>query len=124
MALFYQTEYRMGRRGRICRTYTGLQALVAIAIDLVFGLLFEFVLIAANLLSRAILLAFHLAVELLRIVWNVLLAVMTVLVYLVTLPFALIHQGADWLWSQLGPRQPEADQGSVRKRDWVLSREV
>ena len=37
MALHYQTEYRLGHRGRIPHSNTGYQAFVAIAIDLVFG---------------------------------------------------------------------------------------
>ncbi len=45
MGLYYQTEYRLGRRGgRVCRNYTGLRAFLAIAIDLLFILTFEFVL--------------------------------------------------------------------------------
>ncbi len=43
MALHYYTEYRLGNRGRICRSYTGFQAFLAIGFDLVFGLLFELV---------------------------------------------------------------------------------
>ncbi len=42
MGLYYQTEYRLGRRGgRVCRSYTGLRAFLAIAIDLLFVLTFE-----------------------------------------------------------------------------------
>jgi hypothetical protein len=42
MGLYYQTEYRLGRGGgRICRSYTGLRAILAIAIDLFFVLTFE-----------------------------------------------------------------------------------
>ena len=42
MGLYYQTEYRLGRRGgRVCRTYTGLRAFLAIAVDLGFLLTFE-----------------------------------------------------------------------------------
>lgn len=45
MGLYYQTEYRLGRRGgRVCRTYTGLRAFLAIGVDLVFMLTFEFAL--------------------------------------------------------------------------------
>src|SRR5271166_4315263 len=44
MGLYYQTEYRLGRRGgRVCRSYTGLRAFLAIAIDLLFLLTFELV---------------------------------------------------------------------------------
>ena len=34
MSFIYTTEYRLGRRGRINRSYTGIQALIAIAFDL------------------------------------------------------------------------------------------
>ena len=44
MGLYYQTEYRLGRRGgRVYRNYTGLTAFVAIVIDLLFLFTFEFV---------------------------------------------------------------------------------
>jgi hypothetical protein len=44
MGLYYQTEYRLGRRGgRVCRSYTGLRAFLAIGIDLLFVLTFELV---------------------------------------------------------------------------------
>ncbi len=44
MGLYYQTEYRLGRRGgRVCRSYTGSRAFLAIAIDLLFVLTFELV---------------------------------------------------------------------------------
>ena len=44
MGLYYQTEYRLGRRGRVIRTYTGIRAFLAIAIDLLFVLTFDLVL--------------------------------------------------------------------------------
>lgn len=34
MSFIYTTEYRLGRRGRINRSYNGVQALIAIAFDL------------------------------------------------------------------------------------------
>lgn len=37
MPFLYTTEYRLGRRGRIQRSYTGLQALIAITLDLALG---------------------------------------------------------------------------------------
>lgn len=43
MTFQYTTEYRLGRRGRVCRTYIGLQALIAIAFDLALGLVFGLV---------------------------------------------------------------------------------
>jgi hypothetical protein len=40
MSFVYTTEYRLGRRGRINRSYTGIQALIAIAFDLALGFTF------------------------------------------------------------------------------------
>jgi hypothetical protein len=40
MPFIYTTEYRLGRRGRINRSYTGVQALIAIAFDLALGFTF------------------------------------------------------------------------------------
>lgn len=47
MAFIYTTEYNLGRRGRINRSHTGIQALIAIAFDLALG--FSFWLIGAAL---------------------------------------------------------------------------
>jgi hypothetical protein len=47
MTFIYTTEYSLGRRGRINRSYTGIQALIAIAIDLALG--FSFGLIGLGL---------------------------------------------------------------------------
>jgi hypothetical protein len=40
MTFQYETEYRLGRKGRVRRTYCGVQALIAIAFDLVLGFTF------------------------------------------------------------------------------------
>ncbi len=40
MSFIYTTEYRLGRRGRINHSYTGIQALIAIAFDLALGFSF------------------------------------------------------------------------------------
>lgn len=42
MGLYYQTEYRLGRRGRVFRNYTGIKAFLAIGFDLCFLLMFDF----------------------------------------------------------------------------------
>jgi hypothetical protein len=47
MAFMYTTEYRIGPKRRINRTYTGIQALIAIALDIALG--FSFGLIALGL---------------------------------------------------------------------------
>jgi len=59
MGLYYQTEYRLGRRGRVFRNYTGMRAFLAIAVDLfivltfdlVFGLLFLSLIMTLRLLK-------------------------------------------------------------------------
>ena len=40
MTFTYSTEYRLGPKRRITRTYGGVQAMIAIAFDLVLGLTF------------------------------------------------------------------------------------
>ena len=53
MGVYYQTEYRLGRRGGVvCRTYTGPRAYLVIAFDLFFLLTFEFVLALVVLVMR------------------------------------------------------------------------
>jgi hypothetical protein len=126
MALHYQTEYRLGDRGRICRSYTGFQAFVAIAFDLVFGLLFELVGSVLALVFLVLLWTARLVIRLLRIYWRFLVATMTAIVYVVTLPFVWVHQAVGRLRS--GDREPR--RASWRHRDamakptWAWSREV
>ena len=95
MALHYQTEYRLGSRGRICRSYTGFQAFVAICLDLVFGLLFEFVATVLALAARLVVVTLRLFVRVLKVNWKILVAAMTLIVYILTLPFALLHRAVD-----------------------------
>ena len=117
MALHYQTEYRLGNRGRVCRSYTGFQAFLAIAIDLVFGLLFELVFAAIGLHSNIAVLAVHLAVRMLQLYWRFLVAAMTFVVYAVTLPFVWIHEIVDGLRSRDGsdPHEALSGAGPARK---------
>jgi hypothetical protein len=126
MALHYQTEYRLGKHGRVCRSYTGFQAFVAIAFDLVFGLCFELVFSLTGLAAKVVLLTVRLAARMLQLYWRILVAAMTLVVYLVTLPFVWVHQAVNWLLSQRRTDQPEHQWGreSMRKPDWAFSREV
>jgi len=119
MALHYQTEYRLGNRGRICRSYTGFQALIAIAFDLVFGLAFELVMLVVVLAAR-------LVVRILTVNWKLMVAAMTLLVYLVTLPFALLHEAVNRFRSRGGSGSDDAEPYPVSnlKPSWALSREV
>jgi hypothetical protein len=126
MSLHYQTEYRLGSRGRICRSYTGFQAFVAICFDLVFGLLFELFTTAISLAIRVVILAVQLVVQMLRINWKILVAAMTLLVSVLTLPFAMIHEAANRLRSRRQPDEtdPQPWPTSTGKPEWALSREV
>jgi hypothetical protein len=126
MALHYQTEYRLGNRGRICRSYTGFQALFAIAFDLVFGLAFELVTLVVALAARLVVLVARFAVRVLRVHWKIMVAAMTLIVYLVTLPFAMIHEAVNRLRSrgEAGPDDPGPCPASNLKPSWALSREV
>jgi len=101
---------------------------VAIVIDLTFGLTFGLIfellsgLIALTL--RLIVLTVHLAVHLLKVHWKIAVVVVTTVVYILTLPFAMLHQvvkrvkweGRDW--------REEAHAGSIPKPDWGLGREL
>jgi hypothetical protein len=108
MGLYYQTEYRLGRGGgRVCRTYTGLRAFLAIAIDLVFMFTFELVL---GLL-------FFLARNLIWIVAGILLAVF----YALSIPFRV----ARWVSLKLSRGEgTDAPAGGHLKPAWAGHDEV
>jgi len=125
MALHYQTEYRLGNRGRICRSYTGFPAFVAIIFDLVFGLLFELLTMTISLVVRLAILVVELVVHMLKINWKLLVAAMTLIVYVITLPFALLHEAVDRFRSRGKPDQAAPPYpASNAKPSWALSREV
>jgi hypothetical protein len=126
MALHYQTEYRLGCRGRICRSYTGFPAFVAIGLDLVFGLLFEFVATMFALAVRLLILTVRLAVHVVKVNWKILVAAMTLIVYILTLPFALLHAAVDRLRSrgEAEPVDPRPCAASSPKPSWAFSREL
>ncbi len=93
MALYYQTQYRLGRRGgRVCRSYSGFQAFMAILMDLVFGLLFELVSSVIALAFRLVVVAVQFVIVVVKLNWRVAVAVMTTVVYILPLPFALLHE--------------------------------
>ncbi|MHB1557292.1 MAG: hypothetical protein ACYC61_07420 [Isosphaeraceae bacterium] len=110
----------------IRRSYTGFQAFVAIGLDLVFGLAFEVICLSAALAIGAVAWSVRLVVRLLGLYWRVLVAAMTALVWAVTLPFVMLHRGAERLRS----RAPGTSTGSdaphppFAKPDWAWSREV
>ncbi len=125
MALHYQTEYRLGSRGRISRSYTGFQAFVAICLDLIFGLLFEFVAATFALAVRLVVWTLRLLVRVLKVNWRILVAAMTLIVYVLTLPFALLHRAVVRFRSH-GEEDPAERQrpASNLKPAWALAREV
>ena len=94
MGLYYQTEYRLGRRGAGSAGPTPGCAFLAIAVDLLFLLTFE-------LLFG---LFFFLLRNLTRIVGGILLAVF----YALSVPFRVAH----WVFRQLNRR----DRNRVRDR--------
>jgi hypothetical protein len=125
MALYYQTEYRLGRRvGRISRSYTGVHAFLAIVLDLFLGSVFGLVSIVLGLALRAVGFALQVSVIVLKANWNLLVAVMTALVYCVTLPFALLHDAADRRRSLGKSNRNHVSAVSAFKPEWALSREV
>src|SRR5262249_42512704 len=108
MGLYYQTEYRLGRGGgRVCRTYTGLRAFVAIAIDLVFMFTFE---LGLGLL-------FFLARNFIWVVAGILMAVF----YALSMPFRV----ARWASLKLSRSEgPGALAGRPLKPAWAGHDEV
>src|SRR5271165_6028632 len=88
MGLYYQTEYRLGRRGgRVCRNYTGFRAFLAIAIDLFFVLTFDLIL---GLLFFALIMVLKL---------------LKAVAFILSLPFRLVH----WISLKLQRRAAAAD---------------
>jgi hypothetical protein len=123
MALHYQTEYRMGNR-RVHRSYSGYQAFVAILFDLIFGLFFEMV---ATLLSMAFKLcrfALGVAVQIVKRFWKVGVAAMTIVVFTVTLPFAVLHRAIAGLSPAGHFWRRDCFSRPAPKPDWAMSREV
>jgi hypothetical protein len=124
MALQYQTEYRLGNRGHVRRSYTGLQAFVAIIFDLIFGLVFELVTSVISLALRLVVLLIRFAAVVLVRSWGTLVSLMTAFVYLVTFPIVLLHHAVERLRSQVSTDGPSSHMGSSAKPDWAFGREV
>jgi hypothetical protein len=124
MTFYYRTEYNLGRRGQVSRCYTGAQAFVAIFFDLIFGLGFEFVSALIRLASLFVVTAIKLTMVLFTHAWKLLVAAMTVIIYFLTLPLALLHEGADWLRSRGATARREARERHPLKREWRFAREL
>jgi hypothetical protein len=125
MGLQYQAEYRIGRRGgRVCRTYSGCRAFVAIFLDLIFGLVFDVIGAVFALVMRSFVVAAQLATEVLKFTWRLLVFVMETIVHLLALPLKIMQRMTDspewrqWPDSVAIPRDRRA------KPDWGLGREV
>lgn len=124
MALYYQTEYRLGSRGRISRSYTGFQAFFAILLDLVFGLVFELVTGVIGMALRLVYLSIQIGVLVLRMVWSMLVAIMAAIVSILTLPFVLLHHAVNRLRSRIDAGRRDSYPTATTKPNWALSREV
>ena len=125
MALYYQTEYRLGRRvGRVSRSYTGVHALLAIVLDLFLGFVFGLVSIVIGLALRTVVIALQLSVLVLKASWSFLVVAMTAIVYCLTLPFALLHHAVNRRRSRMKFNRSHFPTVSPLKPEWALSREV
>ena len=67
MSFIYTTEYRLGRRGRINRSYTGIQAIIAIAFDLALGFSFGVIGLGLRMLLVCVMTAYRFAFALLSL---------------------------------------------------------
>jgi hypothetical protein len=123
MSLHYQTECRIGAR-RINRSYSGYQAFVAIFFDLFFGLFFELVASILALTFKLVGFSLHLAVQILKGSGKILVAATTALVFMLTLPFAILHRAIAGTAPRGQGWRRDGYAGSVRKPDWAMSREV
>jgi len=98
---------------------------MAILSDLVFGLVFELVSSVIALAFRLVVLALQLAVQVLKITGSVVVAVLSMLLYILTLPFALLHQTVVRFKPPVrAERDDPSYRGAPLKPEWALSREV
>jgi hypothetical protein len=123
MALYYQTEYRIGGRGRVRRSYRGFRAFLAIFLDLIFGLLFELVTGVTGLVVRLAFAVVQFGWSLICLSWKTLVALMAAIVFVATLPFVALNHAVVRLRSRASA--PEfASESSGRKPHWAFGREV
>jgi hypothetical protein len=124
MALYYQTEYRLGKRGRISRSYTGVQAFFAIFFDLVFGLVFELVTSVVSLALRLLVMIIQLSLLVLRGSWATIVTTMAGVVFIALTPFVMLHNALIRLRARIDSNRRDSYPVSAVKPDWALSREV
>ncbi|MGO9462813.1 MAG: hypothetical protein ACLQIB_02005 [Isosphaeraceae bacterium] len=92
MGLYYQAEYRIGRRGgRVCHSYSGVRAFLAILFDLVFGLLFDVLAAVFAVVTRSLIRCVRFTAESLKVCWRMLVFAMTALVDALPLPHGVMH---------------------------------
>jgi hypothetical protein len=75
MTFQYTTEYCLGRRGRVCRTYSGVQALIAIAFDLALGFTFGLIGLGLWLVRLCVVKTYRVVVALVSLPFRVVRAV-------------------------------------------------
>jgi hypothetical protein len=126
MSLYYHAEYRVGTRGgRVYRSYSGFRAFLAILFDLVFGTVCDVVAAVITLATRALVLSVHLAVELVKLCWRMLVFVMTAIIQVLALPYRLLLQNRiDPPSLERRPAPVCMPRGRVLKPDWGFGREV
>jgi hypothetical protein len=125
MSLYYHADYRVGPRGgRVCRSYSGFRAFLAILFDLVFGTICDVIAAVFTLATRAVVLAVHVAVELLMLCWRILVFLVTAIIQLLALPYRLFLQSRIDPQLHHSPAPVGMPRGRVMKPDWALGREV
>ncbi len=124
MALFYRTEYRIGNRGRICRSYTGFAAFGAIFFDLGFGLVFELMTAVIGLSARLVFMTLRLGIVVLRKSWCALFGVLAVVFALLTFPFLVVHDWVIRFRSRIAAGRGHFYPRAAVKPDWAMNREV
>ena len=87
MALIYQTEYHLGRRGKVTRTYGGVRALVAISADLTLAFVFGVFGLAFGLVAWTLWLTWRLCRVVLLAVRELILALARFVGDVITLPW-------------------------------------
>jgi hypothetical protein len=119
MMFYFQTECRIGNRGRrICRRYTGLEAFVAILLEFTLRLAIDVVLLLVVFGVRFATWILKTAMQLARQSWRTAVAVMTVIVYVLTLPFVLLNRAADRHRPRNGPDSTPHAAAFTGKPDW------
>jgi ABC-type multidrug transport system fused ATPase/permease subunit len=124
MALHYQTEYRIGNRGRVSRSYTGFAAFTAIMFDLIFGLVFDLAISVVGMALRLVVLTLQMSAVVLSRSWSVLVTLIAAVVAILTLPFVALHHSVNQLRSRIESSRPDLHPAATAKPEWALHREV